>query len=75
MAELVSDASTAMSRIAARAFKDTKSAALTLGVGTVIATHTVMILLPPEDNSGSFNHSVINLAAGAAIVYGSGILG
>ena len=75
MADLVSNASTAMSRLAANAFRDTKSTALTLGVGTVIATHTVMILLPPPDTSGSFNHSVLNLAAGAAIVYGSGLLG
>jgi hypothetical protein len=69
------DPSTAISQFAANAFRDTKSTALTLGVGTVIATHTVMILLPPPDTSGSFNHSVLNLAAGAAILYGSGLLG
>jgi hypothetical protein len=61
-----------------RAFRDTKSAAITLGVGTVVITHSAMVLgfLPGTwSESQKSNHATLNLAAAAAIVYGSGLLG
>ena len=58
------------------AFKDTRSSALTLGVGTVVATHSMMLLLPPDwQETQMKNHAMINLVAAAAIVWGARILG
>jgi hypothetical protein len=72
--EAVTQTGTAVSRLAAKAFKDTRTAAFTVGVGTVIATHTLMLVLPNDENSRS-NHAIINLTAAAAIVYGSRVFG
>lgn len=56
----------------ANAFRDTRSTALSLGVGTVIATHTVMFLLPDEWQEGARkSHAITNLAAAGAIVWGA----
>jgi len=71
----VSQTGTAVSRIAAMAFKDSRTAAFSVGVGTVIATHSIMLVLPPGDEAGRNNHALINLAAAAAIVYGSRVFG
>ena len=64
----------AISNLAAKAFRDTRTAAITIGVGTVIVSHTLILVLP-DDESSKANHAYINLAAAAAIVYGSRILG
>lgn len=61
-----------------RAFRDTRTSALTLGVSTVLATHSAMVmgLLPGTwSESQKANHATINLAAAAAILYGSRVLG
>ena len=59
-----------------RAFRDTRSAALTLGVGTVIGTHTLMFILPADWQEGAQKtHALTNLTAAAAIVWGSRIFG
>lgn len=55
-------------------FKDTRTTALTLGVSTVILTHTAMVLdlLPePWSEATKKNHAYLNLAAAASIVWGS----
>ncbi len=72
--DAVTQTGTAVSRLAAKAFKDTRTAAFTIGVGTVVVTHSLMLVLPNDDNSRS-NHAIINLAAAAAIVYGSRVFG
>jgi hypothetical protein len=57
-----------------RAFRDTRSAALTLGVGTVVATHVAMLIdWIPADWSESMkkNHASLNLVAAGAIAYGA----
>jgi hypothetical protein len=57
-----------------RAFRDTRSTALTLGVGTVVATHVAMIVdwMPGEwSDSMKKNHAGVNLAAAGAILYGA----
>lgn len=61
-----------------RAFRDTRATALTLGVSTVLVTHSAMVvgLLPGSwSETQKANHASINLAAAAAILYGSGVLG
>ena len=59
----------------ANAFRDTRSTALTLGVGTVIATHTIMFILPQEWQDGATkSHAVTNLLASGAIVWGARML-
>jgi hypothetical protein len=63
-----------VSRFAAKAFKDTRTAAFTVGVGTVIVSHTLMVVLPGDESSRT-NHAILNLAAAAAIVYGSRVYG
>jgi hypothetical protein len=74
MADAISAPISAVSKLAAKAFKDTRTAAVTIGVGTVIVSHTLILVLP-DDESSKTNHAYINLAAAAAIVYGSRILG
>ena len=57
--------------------RDTRSAALTLGIGTVIITHTAMVLnlLPGEWKDAQMkSHAYLNLAAAASILYGTGML-
>jgi hypothetical protein len=57
-----------------RAYKDTHTTALTLGVTTVVLTHTAMVLdlLPePWSEATKKNHAYLNLAAAGAIVWGS----
>jgi len=57
-----------------RAFKDTRTSALTLGVATVVVTHSAIVLdfLPGTWNdSVKKNHAYLNLAAVGAVVYGS----
>ena len=57
------------------AFRDTRSTALTLGVGTVIATHTLMFILPDEWQDGAKkSHALTNLLASGAIVWGARML-
>jgi len=74
--DVVSASSTAVSRFAANAFKDSRSAAVTVGVGTVIATHTMMFLLPADWQEGAkTTHAVTNLLAAGAIVYGTRLFG
>jgi hypothetical protein len=64
-----------MDRLIANAFRDTRSTALTLGVGTVIATHTMMFLLPDEWQDGAKkSHALTNLLASGAIVWGARML-
>ena len=61
-----------------RAFRDTRTTALTLGVGTVVVTHSAMVMgiLPGAwSETQKANHASINLAAAAAILYGTGMLG
>lgn len=61
-----------------RAFRDTRTTAITLGVGTVVITHSAMVLgyLPGTwSESQKANHATINLAAAAAILYGTGLVG
>ena len=58
-------------------FRDARAASLTLGVGTVLVTHAAMLLnLLPGDwkDAQMRNHAYLNLAAAAAIVYGSGLV-
>ena len=62
----------------ARAFRDSRSAAITLGLGTVAVTHTAMLLhlLPPDwAEHQQANHALLNLAAAAAIAYGARTFG
>jgi hypothetical protein len=57
-----------------RAFKDPRTSALTLGVSTVLITHSAIVLdfLPGTWNdSVKKNHAYLNLAAAGAIAYGS----
>lgn len=57
--------------------RDTRSAALVLGVGTVIVTHTAMVLnlLPGEWMDAQMKtHAYLNLAAAASILYGAGVI-
>lgn len=52
---------------------DTRSAALALGLGAVVLTHTVMVLdlLPGDWQAAQMkNHAYLNLAAAASIAYG-----
>ena len=59
-----------------KAFRDTKTTALTLGITTVVATH-VLIVMMPTDSAGKsppMSHAVLNLVAAGAIVYGSRLL-
>ena len=64
-----------MDRLIANAFRDTRSTALTLGVGTVIATHTLMFILPDEWQDGAKkSHALTNLLASGAIVWGARML-
>ncbi len=61
-----------------RAFRDTRTSAMTLGLGTVIVTHSAMVMgyLPGSwGEAAKTNHAAINLAAAAAIAYGSGLMG
>ena len=60
------------------AFRDSRSTALTLGVTTVVITHSAMIIgmLPGTwGEAQKANHAAVNLAAAAAILYGTGALG
>ena len=43
--------------------------ALTLGIGTVVASHTMMVVFPQE--AQKVYHAYINLVAAAAIIYGA----
>jgi hypothetical protein len=53
-----------------------KSIALVAGLGTVALTHTAFIVLPGGlDTAQKQYHSVLNLAAAAAIAWGVGFLG
>ena len=57
-----------------RAFKDTRSTALTLGVATVVITHSAIVLdFLPGTWTGNMkkNHAYLNLAAVGAVAYGS----
>ena len=74
MADALTAPVSAISNLASKAFKDSRTAAITIGVGTVIVSHTLILVLP-DDESSKTNHAYINLAAAAAIVYGSRILG
>jgi hypothetical protein len=66
----------ALNRFASTAFRDSRSAALTLGVGTVALTHSIMFMFPSSvQDAQKQNHAAINLAAAGAIVYGSRMLG
>ena len=61
-----------------RAFRDTHSTALTLGVTTIVITHSAMItgMMPGSwSEVQKANHASINLAAAAAILYGARIVG
>ncbi len=61
-----------------RAFASTRNTSFTLGVGTVVITHAAMVtgmLLPGTWNEAQkSNHSLLNLTAAAAILYGTGVL-
>ena len=61
-----------------RAFRDTRTSAMTLGLTTVIVTHSAMVtgFLPGSCNEAAkTNHAALNLAAAAAIAYGSYVFG
>ncbi len=61
-----------------RAFADTRTSALTVGLGTVIVSHTaiVMDLLPGAWNEyQKQNHAALNLMSAGLILYGSGVIG
>jgi hypothetical protein len=61
-----------------RAFADSRTTALTVGLGTVIVSHTAMVvnLLPGAWNEyQKQNHAAINLASAGLILYGSGVVG
>ena len=61
-----------------RAFASTRNTAFTLGISTVVVTHAAMVtgmLLPGTWNEAQkANHSLLNLSAAAAILYGTGLL-
>jgi len=60
-----------------KAFRDTKTTALTLGITTVVATHVMMVMMPADNTTGRsppMSHAVLNLVAAGAIVYGSRLL-
>lgn len=60
------------------AMRDTRSMAVTVGLATVVVTHTALVIgmLPGSlDKAQKENHAYINLAAAGAILYGSRILG
>jgi len=62
----------AINNFVARAFRDTRSTALTLGVGTVVGTHTLMFLLPADWQDGTKkSHAATNLLAAGAIMWGA----
>ena len=70
------DVTNAISKFSANAFKDSRSASLTVGVGTVLATHSLMFILPDEWQQGAMKvHAVTNLVAVGAIVYGARMFG
>ena len=61
-----------------RAFADSRKAALTVGLGTIVVSHVSLFWeLAPESWSAfeKKNHATVNLGASALILYGSGILG
>ena len=63
-------------KVAKAAFRDTRTAAFTLGVGTVAATHAIMLVdTSSKPSSSRMNHALINLVAAGAIVWGSRMLG
>ena len=59
-----------------KAFRDTKTTALTLGITTVVATHVLLVMMPADSagKSPPMSHAVLNLVAAGAIVYGSRLL-
>lgn len=62
-----------VSGLLSRAFGDSRKTAFTLGLSTVVLTHTAMImnLLPPDFHETQMrNHAALNLVAAGAIVYG-----
>jgi hypothetical protein len=62
----------AINNFVAKAFRDTRTTALTLGVTTVVGTHTMMFLLPADWQDGSKkSHAVTNLLAAGAILWGA----
>ena len=65
----------ALTTFAENAFRDSRTTAITLGVGTVVVTHTVMFLLPDMMEGNKTSHAAINLAAAGAIVYGTRMFG
>lgn len=57
-------------------FKDNRSIALSAGVATVALTHSLFVIMPgPLDELQKKYHSYINLAASAAIAWGSRLFG
>jgi len=58
----------ALNAVRFRAFSDSRRAALTLGLGTVAATHAEW------DEDMMRKHAIVNLAAAAAVAYGSRIV-
>ena len=62
----------AINNFVAKAFRDTRSTALTEGVATVVGTHTMMFLLPADWQEGNKkSHAVTNLLAAGAILWGA----
>jgi|LauGreSuBDMM15SN_2_FD.fasta_scaffold2445670_1 hypothetical protein len=58
-----------------RLFKDNHAIALSAGVATVALTHSLFVIMPgPLDDLQKKYHSYINLAAAAAIAWGSQLL-
>lgn len=56
--------------------KDNRAIALSAGVATVALTHSLFVIMPgPLDELQKKYHSYINLAASAAIAWGSRLLG
>ena len=59
-----------------RLLKDNNAISLTVGVAAVALTHSIFLIMPgPLDEFQKKYHSYINLAASAAIAWGSRLLG
>jgi hypothetical protein len=60
-----------------RAFADSRTTALSVGLGTVIVSHSAIIvnLLPGAWNEyQKQNHAALNLMSAGLILYGSGVI-
>jgi hypothetical protein len=60
-----------------RAFADTRTSALSVGLATVVISHTSIILDLAPKSWNSYqqkNHAQINLVAAGLILYGSGLV-